>query len=180
MLPIIQIKMKDLREACKSLNEALEYKIKLNMNKEKTLEEFVAGIDIIAEEDTPDTAMDFYNTIFADEFIEDEEKEQEQIEVIEEKTKEELDPKLHPEFDPEYDYNKEEEDEEEIIDKELCITPDSKRSLFYKAIQEKPLTMKEIKELLWNDKSATFYEWFTILQRKGLASKDEEGKMVGI
>jgi hypothetical protein len=168
--------MKDLREASKSLNEALEDKIKLNMNKEKTLEEFIAGIDITTAQNTPDIAIDFYNIIFADEFIEDEEKEQERIEEAE------LDPELHPEFDPEYDYDKEEDETEEetIVEQELCITPDSKRSLFYKAIQEKPLTMKEVKELPWNDKGTTFYEWFTILERKGLASKNEEGKMVGI
>lgn len=163
MLPIIQIKMKDLREASKSLNEVLKDKIKLNMNKKKTLEEFITGIDITLAKDTPDIAIDFYNTIFADEFLKDEEKEQEQIE----------------ERELEMDET-EKEPEEEIIEQELCITPDSKRSLFYKAIQEKPLTMKEVKELPWNDKGATFYEWFTILERKGLASKNEEGKMAGI
>ncbi|HUU88617.1 MAG TPA: hypothetical protein VMX17_12810, partial [Candidatus Glassbacteria bacterium] len=51
----------------------------------------------------------------------------------------------------------------------------SKASLFVKAISTKTgRTMKEIKELDWNDKNASFYDIFNRLVEKGLAKKDEK------
>lgn len=80
---------------------------------------------------------------------------------------------------------KEERSEKKKATKEKTIKKTEKKesnkttkiSLFIEAITKKPKTMKEIKEMSWNDKSQTMYNVFNKLVADGKAFKTEDGKM---
>ena len=53
----------------------------------------------------------------------------------------------------------------------------TKRHLFAKAIEEKPMTWQEIRELEWNNSSTIYPETWGMLRGMGYAYKNKDGKM---
>ncbi|MHA1408525.1 MAG: hypothetical protein ACTSSG_14260 [Candidatus Heimdallarchaeaceae archaeon] len=179
------INMKDLKEACKALNDTGEVDPKIKVvgtKKEKLIKLFIKTLETLHDDniDLPTVSIEFYNSLPEDE--EPKEPEPEEPEPEPEETEPEK-----PEPKPEETEPKKKE-KPKTKKKEAKKTPAKKEtkrddygylvgslnSTFVKAIKRKAMTMADVKELDWNEKGRTFYDVFNALVEKGLAVKDEK------
>jgi len=196
---------KELKAAVKALNDSgeLEDKIKVvGVSNDDLLETFTEAVELLyeAEIDVPNEAIEFYNSVYAEDSAEEGEEEEEEEEKAPAKkkpapkkkpaAKKKPAVKKKPEVKKKAPVKKKatlkKKDTKKPAAKKSTVKRDafgfavgSKAALFVKAISTKTgRTMAEIKKLDWNDKNATFYDIFNRLVEKDLVKKDEKtGKM---
>jgi len=177
--------MKAVKEAIKAINDSgeIEPKIKVvGTSNEDLVSQFTEAVEALSEakRDIPDVAILAYNAI--DEATEPEETEPEKKTVVKPKAKAKA--KAKAKVTPKKPALKAKTTakttkpaaaKSTVKKDDYGYAVGSKANLFAKSISNKTgKTMKEVKELAWNDKNATFYDVFNRLVEKGLAEKDEK------
>jgi len=169
------INMKDLKDACKALNDTGEVDPKIKVvgtKKEKLIKLFIKTLETLHNDniDLPTVSIEFYNSLPEDEELEETKPEEPEPEETEPKKKEK--PKTKKKEAKKTPAKKETKRDD------YGFTIGCQANLFVKAIKRKAMTMADVKELDWNEKNATFYTTFKQLVDAGFAVKDEKtGKM---
>ena len=210
MKPIEEVNLDELKEVCQELSQFTDEPIEAeNVEIEKLIENFTTGIESLTEEEQgklPDKVSDFYNDLYRDEAMPDEQKEEQPVTT--EVEAEQAEKKEEPEQKEEKPEQKEEKPEKEKKEKKekkakekkekkekkpkekkekkppvekprdkYGFIDGSKNSLFAKAIEEKAMKMSEVKTLPWNEGRNTYYEAFGKLKKDGVADRNEQGEM---
>ncbi|TET78738.1 MAG: hypothetical protein E3J43_04215 [Candidatus Heimdallarchaeota archaeon] len=199
------ISMNDLKEAVKALNDTGEVDPKIKVvgtKKEIIVEQFTKALEALNEAGTelPTVSIEFYNALYeGEEETEPKETEEEEQNRMEDERQEdpvdedEKEKETKPKKKTKANKEKKKADKKAPAKKETRSDPvqrkdtkkddygftvGSQNNLFCKAIKKKMMSMADIKEIDWNEKSRTFYDTFNRLVEKGLATKDEKtGKM---
>lgn len=182
-----EVNPKDLKAAIKALNNtgALESKIKIVGTKTADLVAlFTEAVEAMHEEEMeiPDEAILVYNAMDGEGKEEEPESKQEEKPKQKKKAPAKKPAKKKAEAPKKKAATKK---QEPTKSKSATSEKDDfgyavgcRNSLFCKAIKKKMMTMKEVKELDWNEKNATFYTVFNQLVESGVAEKDKKtGKM---
>ncbi len=179
---------KELITAIKMLNDEEGLLERIGRSKIKTVGKGTATDALVVEfkatmialedakllDEAPAETFEFYNDN-ADEFVAD-------PAAVEDEGTEETEATTETEDATDADGEGTEEagtETEEVVEgtDEFGFKAGSKASLFAQAIKEKPMTMKEIKELSWNTKNASYPGTWKKLRDAGFGFKDEDGNM---
>jgi len=188
MKPIDEINMDKLIECCKQVNEVSDDKIEVvGTSTPDLIKAFTLRLESMTDEqqDKVQEAVAFYNDLYADEQVTDppppppdEKKEEKQksdpvkrnVATTKKKKEKPAAKKKKKEKEPAEKKPPKEKDE-------FGYTVGTLNNKFMQAIKQKPMTMKEVKDEAWNEKSVTFYEIFKKERVAGRAFKDKDGKM---
>jgi hypothetical protein len=187
MKPIEEVDFDKLVDMCKQINEVCDNKIevvgKSIADKKELLDAFTVQMEGMSEEDQDRVpgAVDFYNEVYSDEASKQEEKEPAPppADDKKEEKKEKKEAKATKKKAAKKPRKKKESKEKKPPKQkdDFGYTVGTRNSLFAQAIKSQPMTMKEVRELPWNEKNVTFYEEFKKLKNSGKADKDEQGRM---
>lgn len=202
MKPIEQVDLEQLKDVCKSLNEHPQISEKIQVldvsedQKKDLIDKFSKGVESLTveqQDELPDNVAFFYNDLYKDEAeagAETEKKQEEEEEEEKPGEKKEQEQKSDPEKkDTKAATTKKKKKKAakkkkepsaprtDVEKDEFGFVVGSKNHMFAQAIKEKPLTMKEVRELPWNTSKTTHYDAYNKMKRNGQAARHDDGRM---
>jgi len=183
-----EVKMEKLKEAIIAINDSGEIEPAITivgLDDDVLVTQFTDAVEALneAERDVPTIAIEVYNALYSEEEETETEPEKKPAKKPAKKPvakakaapKKKAAVKAAPKKKATVTKEPKENKKSTVKKDDFGYTVGSKANLFAKSINNKTgKTMKEVKELEWNDKFATFYDTFNRLVEKGLAEKDEK------
>ena len=168
-----EVKMEKLKEAIIAINDSGEIEPAITivgLDDDVLVTQFTDAVEALneAERDVPTIAIEVYNALYS-------EPAKKPVAKAKAAPKKKAAVKAAPKKKATVTKEPKENKKSTVKKDDFGYTVGSKANLFAKSINNKTgKTMKEVKELEWNDKFATFYDTFNRLVEKGLAEKDEK------